>query len=237
MYRLFKTHQIRKEIPLPDFWTLQVPEHEAVKIPVPCCVESIPAFSHYKGKCTIDTKQCFAGDLKLTFKGVGHTANVYVDGQHIGSHYGSYGEFSFVLKNQEDGTHTISVEADNSYTEASALHVDNDYYSYLGITRPVILEQLDKEIAPLEIGSWHKPNGGYFVSFNGLEGTAKRTVELCKEAGVVLTGAGATFPYGKDPMDSNIRIAPTYPTVEELQTAIEIFCLAVKLAAIEVLTK
>ncbi len=87
------------------------------------------------------------------------------------------------------------------------------------------------------IGSWHKPNGGYFISFDGLEGTAKRTVQLCKEAGVVLTGAGATFPYGKDPMDRNIRIAPTFPTVEELQKAMEIFCEAVKLAALEVLDK
>ena len=99
-----------------------------------------------------------------------------------------------------------------------------------------VLAELDKEIAPLGIGTWHKPNGGYFISFNGLKGTAKRTVELCKEAGVVLTSAGATFPYGIDPEDKNIRIAPTYPTVEELQSAIEIFCVAAKLAAIEVLT-
>ncbi len=99
----------------------------------------------------------------------------------------------------------------------------------------VVLDMLDKEIAPLGIGSWHKPNGGYFISFNGLNGTAKRTVELCKQAGVVLTGAGATFPYGKDPNDSNIRIAPTYPTVEELKSAMEIFVTAVKLAAIETL--
>ena len=101
----------------------------------------------------------------------------------------------------------------------------------------VVLYMLEKEIEPLEIGEWHKPNGGYFVAFNGLPGTAKRIVELCKEAGVVLTGAGATFPYGKDPEDRNIRIAPTYPTVDELAKAMEIFCAAVKLASIEILTK
>ncbi len=97
----------------------------------------------------------------------------------------------------------------------------------------VVLDMLDKEIAPLGIADWHKPNGGYFVSFNGLEGTAKRIVALCKEAGVVLTGAGATYPYGADPKDSNIRIAPTFPTIPELTTAMEIFCVSVKLAAVE----
>ncbi len=97
----------------------------------------------------------------------------------------------------------------------------------------VVLDMLDKEIAPLGIADWHKPNGGYFVSFEGLEGTAKRIVALCKEAGVVLTGAGATYPYGADPKDSNIRIAPTFPTIPELTTAMEIFCVSVKLAAVE----
>ncbi len=101
----------------------------------------------------------------------------------------------------------------------------------------VVINTLEKEIAPTGFGSWHNPNGGYFVSFNGLPGTAKRTVELCKNAGVVLTGAGATYPYGIDPEDKNIRIAPTYPSVEELQTAMEVFCVAVKIAACESLLK
>ena len=101
----------------------------------------------------------------------------------------------------------------------------------------IVLDMLDKEIAPTGFGSWHKPNGGYFISFNGLDGTAKRTVELCKQAGVVLTGAGATYPYGKDPHDNNIRIAPTYPTEAELAKAMEVFCVAVKIAATESLLK
>ena len=99
----------------------------------------------------------------------------------------------------------------------------------------VVLNTLEKEIAPLEIGAWHKPKGGYFVSFTGVDGTAKRIVSLCKEAGVVLTDAGATYPYGIDPQDSNIRIAPTYPTVEELQAAMDIFCVSIKLASLEIL--
>ena len=96
-----------------------------------------------------------------------------------------------------------------------------------------VLEMLEKEIAPLGIAQWAKPVGGYFVSVNTNEGLAKRTLELCKEAGVVMTGAGATFPYGKDPMDSNIRIAPSLPPVAELQAAMEVFCTSLKLAALE----
>lgn len=97
----------------------------------------------------------------------------------------------------------------------------------------IVTDALEKEIAPLGIGNWVKPNGGYFVSFDSIPGCAKRIVGLCKEAGVVLTGAGATFPYGKDPDDRNIRIAPTYPSAEELQKAMKVFVCAVKLAAAE----
>lgn len=97
----------------------------------------------------------------------------------------------------------------------------------------VVLEALDKEIAPLGIGNWTKPKGGYFIAFDAEEGTAKRIVSLCADAGVVMTKAGATYPYGKDPKDSNIRIAPTYPSASELKLAMEIFCVAVKLATAE----
>ena len=100
-----------------------------------------------------------------------------------------------------------------------------------------VLENLEKEIAPLGIATWQKPVGGYFVSVCTVPGLAKRTLQLCKEAGVVMTGAGATYPYGKDPQDSNIRIAPSYPEVEELEKAMEIFCVCLKLAALEKLTE
>ena len=96
-----------------------------------------------------------------------------------------------------------------------------------------VLDTLNKEIRPLGIGQWTEPQGGYFVSYNAMPGTAKRIVQLCKEAGVVLTGAGAAFPYGKDPEDSNIRIAPSYPEVAELQQAMDLFVLCVKMAAAE----
>lgn len=96
-----------------------------------------------------------------------------------------------------------------------------------------VLDKLEQDIAPLGIAEWKKPNGGYFISLDTLDGCAKRVVALCKEAGVVLTGAGATFPYGIDPRDRNIRIAPTYPPVSELKLAMELFCTCIKLASVE----
>lgn len=96
-----------------------------------------------------------------------------------------------------------------------------------------VLEILDRELDGLGAGSWMKPMGGYFISFDAVPGCAKAIVNKCKEAGVVLTGAGATYPYGKDPDDSNIRIAPSYPTLEELKQAAELFALCAKLATVE----
>lgn len=96
-----------------------------------------------------------------------------------------------------------------------------------------VLNALARELKPLGIGSWTEPQGGYFVSFDAPCGCAKRVVQLCKEGGVTMTGAGATFPYQKDPDDRNIRIAPTYPSVDELEQAMELFCISVKLAALE----
>ena len=96
-----------------------------------------------------------------------------------------------------------------------------------------VLDVLNEELGGLEIGSWIEPRGGYFISFNALEGCAKDIVAKCKEAGVVLTNAGATYPYGKDPQDSNIRIAPSFPTPEEMRAAAELFVLCVKLVSID----
>ncbi|MBQ8823297.1 MAG: aminotransferase [Lachnospiraceae bacterium] len=96
-----------------------------------------------------------------------------------------------------------------------------------------VLEVLERELGGLGIGSWTKPYGGYFISFDAMEGCAKAIVAKCKEAGVVLTGAGATYPYGKDPKDSNIRIAPSFPTPEEMAMATDLFVLCVKLVSVE----
>ena len=104
------------------------------------------------------------------------------------------------------------------------------------IMRPkfeAVLDVLEKELGELGIGNWTKPYGGYFISFDAMEGCAKAIVAKCKEAGVVLTGAGATYPYGKDPKDSNIRIAPSFPTPEEMAMATNLFVLCVKLVSVE----
>lgn len=97
----------------------------------------------------------------------------------------------------------------------------------------VIISALETELKDLGIGTWTNPNGGYFISFNAMNGCAREIVKRCKEAGVVLTGAGATYPYKNDPDDSNIRLAPTYPSLEELTQATEIFVLCVKLVSVE----
>ena len=96
-----------------------------------------------------------------------------------------------------------------------------------------VLEVLNTELGGLGIGSWYAPRGGYFISFDAMEGCAKKIVAKCKEAGVKLTNAGATFPYGKDPKDSNIRIAPSFPTPEEMAQAADLFVLCVKLVSVE----
>lgn len=107
---------------------------------------------------------------------------------------------------------------------------------HAAILRPkfeAVEEIFEKELGGLGIGSWTKPNGGYFISFDSLDGCAKAIVAKCSDAGVKLTPAGATFPYGKDPHDSNIRIAPSFPPLEELKVAADVFTMAVKLVSID----
>ncbi len=169
----------------------------------------------------------FASTSKITFSGAG--VAVVASGS---------GNIAWINKNL--GIRTIGYDKINQLRHVLYF---NNYQGLLehmkkhsAVISPkfsVVVESLEREIAPLAIGSWTNPEGGYFVSFDSLPGCAKRIVSLCKEAGVTLTGAGAAFPYGKDPEDKNIRIAPTYPSVEELKTAMEIFCLSVKIASAE----
>ena len=117
--------------------------------------------------------------------------------------------------------------------KAGTLALMKKHASILGPKFRMVLDMLEKEIAPLGIAEWQKPKGGYFISVNTMDGLAKRTLALCKEAGVVMTSAGATFPYGVDPRDRNIRVAPSLPPVEELEQAMEVFCVSMRLAALE----
>ena len=114
--------------------------------------------------------------------------------------------------------------------------IEEHMMKHAALIRPkfeAVLNTLDRELSGLDIGQWTKSKGGYFISFDSMEGCAKAIVAKTKEAGVVMTGAGATFPYGKDPKDSNIRIAPTLPSAQELAVAAEIFVLSVKLVSVE----
>ena len=141
------------------------------------------------------------------------------------------------------GVQTISYDKINQLRhvrylkdKAFTLEVMKRHAAIMAPKFAVVADYLAREIKPLEIARWNAPKGGYFVSLNAMPGTAKRTLELCKEAGVEMTPAGATFPYGNDPADSNIRIAPSLPPVEELRSAMEVFCTCLKLAALEKLT-
>ena len=116
--------------------------------------------------------------------------------------------------------------------KAGLLALMKRHAGVLGPKFRCVLDALEREIAPRGIAEWQRPNGGYFVSVNAMPGTAKATWQLCKEAGLTMTGAGATFPYGKDPKDSNMRVAPSLPPIEQLQKAMEIYCVSLRLAAL-----
>ena len=114
--------------------------------------------------------------------------------------------------------------------------ITNHMKKHAEILRPkfeMVEQSLEKELGGLGIGTWTQPKGGYFISFDSMPGCAKRIVDACRQAGVILTAAGATYPYGKDPNDANIRIAPSFPKMEELKKACEVFVLCVKLASVE----
>lgn len=173
----------------------------------------------------------FASTSKVTFPGAGICA--------LGASAANVAEAKRLL-----GAQMIGGDKLNQLRHVRFLPDEDAVRSHMDrqadIIRPkfeLVWRKLDEGLAEAGIASWTKPRGGYFISFDGLEGTAKRTVQLAKEAGVVLTSAGATWPYGNDPTDSNIRIAPTMPTLDELSEALDVFVCCAKIAALEVLSK
>lgn len=121
--------------------------------------------------------------------------------------------------------------------KAHTLEIMKRHASVMAPKFKTVSDYLTREVKSLGFAHWHNPKGGYFVSLYTMPGTAKRTWELCKEAGVTLTNAGATYPYRKDPYDCNLRIAPSLPPVEELEKAMEVLCVSLKLSALEKLMK
>ncbi len=169
----------------------------------------------------------FASTSKITYPGAGISVMASSEGnikyiqKLLGVQMISYDKVNQLrhVKYLQDKEHTLALMKRHSEIMAPKFRT--------------VLEILDREIAPLEFAKWNKPKGGYFVSLDTMPGTAKRALALCAEAGVVMTDAGATYPYGIDPQDSNIRIAPSLPPIAELEQAMEVFCLCLKIAAFE----
>ena len=176
---------------------------------------------------TLDSVFFFASTSKITFPGAGVAALACGDG--------NYAELK-----KRYSAQIISPDKMNLLRHVRYLKNYDGVLAQMAKQRAVIgpkfaaaEEIFAKELGGRNVASWSKPNGGYFISVDVMPGCAKQVVQLCAEAGVKLTSAGATFPYGKDPQDSNIRVAPTFPTVGELKTAAELFCIAIRLAAAE----
>ena len=146
-----------------------------------------------------------------------------------------FGNIAYYAYGKGSGNATIQIEMEDNPPKITLIFIDQGTpYNPLENKDPdITLDIEDREIGGLGIGTWTKPLGGYFISFDSMDGCAKAIVAKAKEAGLIMTGAGATFPYGKDPKDSNIRIAPSFPTPEELEVAAQVFVLSVKLVSID----
>ena len=169
----------------------------------------------------------FASTSKITFAGAGFS--VMATSEANIAYFSKLFGVQMISQDKVNQLRHVLYLKDKAHT----LEVMKGHAALMAPKFQVVLEMLESEIAPCEIGQWIRPRGGYFVSYNAMPGTAKRAVALCKEAGVEMTGAGASYPYGKDPQDSNIRIAPSLPPVEDLKKAMDVFCTCLKLAALE----
>lgn len=176
---------------------------------------------------TTDQVFIFASTSKISFPGAGVAALATSDNN-----------IADVKKHTL--TQTIGPDKLNQLRHVLFLHDINGVHALMKGHRAILEPKfklcelmLEENLDDLGIAEWNKPNGGYFISVEVLNGCAKRVVSLCKDAGVILTDAGATYPYGKDPYDSNIRLAPSFPPLQELEEAMRVFCLSIKLAAAE----
>ena len=176
---------------------------------------------------TLESAFFFCSTSKVTFPGAGIAAMACADGNYAVIH-------------RKNSFQTIGPDKLNQLRHLYFLKDFDGVKAQMAKHRALIApkfraveEKLESQLAGKHIASWSNPRGGYFISVDVLPGCAKRVVSLCAEAGVKLTGAGATFPYGTDPNDSNIRVAPTFPPIGELEQAMDLFCIAVQLAAAE----
>ena len=169
----------------------------------------------------------FASTSKITLPGAGISvmasseANINYHLKHIGVQTISYDKLNQLrhVKFLQNREHTLEIMKKHATIMAPKFEM--------------VLKMLRKELTNKGVAHWHLPTGGYFVCVAAMPGTAMRTLELCSEAGVTLTPAGATYPYGVDPFDSMIRVAPSLPPIEELEKAMQVFCVSLKLAALD----
>jgi len=169
----------------------------------------------------------FASTSKITFAG-GGTSCMAASEANIDYFTGVFG-VQMISYDKVNQLRHVKYLKDKAHT----LEIMKRHASIMAPKFRCVSEWLNREIAPLGFAHWNDPKGGYFVSLNTMPGTAKRVWQLCKDAGVTMTNAGATFPYRNDPNDSNIRIAPSLPPVEELEEAMDVFTTCLKLAALE----
>jgi len=190
-----------------------------------------PAFPDIIGLCRDaghpDLVYEFASTSKVTFAGAG-----------ISCMAASVGNIEYVLslmKFQTIGPNKVNELMHVRFLKdrANTLKHMEKHAAFMKPKFDLVCDMLARDIEPLSIASWNRPKGGYFVSLNAMPGTAKRTIALCRDAGVAMTAAGATYPGGVDPEDTNLRIAPSYPPLKEVEAAMAVFCTCLKLAALE----
>lgn len=205
------------------FWDNAYCVHDLTEVTEPL----LSLWSECEKAGTLESVFFFASTSKITFPGAGIAAM-------------ACGDENYREIRERDSFQMISPDKLNELRHLYFLKDFDGVKSQMAKQRKLIApkfrtveSKLEKELAGKNVAQWSNPKGGYFVSVDVLPGCAKRVVSLCAEGGVKLTGAGATFPYGKDPQDSNIRVAPTYPSAEELEQAMELFCICVQLAAVE----
>ena len=190
MIRLFEQHYVRKQKELDGMWDYVREDGAQYTLPVPGCVEQHPELLTYRGKGTFYKKVYIREktNLRLEFKGVSHTADVYFDGIFVVHHYNAYTGFSGIVREVEAGEHEIKVCVDNSFNEASALHIPNDYYTYGGITRPVVLEQLGEAYIKKVHATPYQSDGGWNCRLEiELENLSEKS--LSTEVRIELVGA------------------------------------------------
>ena len=169
----------------------------------------------------------FASTSKITFAGSG--ISVMAASKENVDHFTKLFSVQMISNDKINQLRHVRFLKDKAHT----LEIMKGHAKIMAPKFRVVSEALHRLILPCGFASWNEPKGGYFVSLNTMPGTAKRALELCKQAGVEMTPAGATYPYGVDPKDQNIRIAPSLPPVEELEKAMDVFCTCLKLAALE----